>query len=110
MSSGFRKFRTRLLMPDDSHDFRTRMVPSNETRMPTPEPGEAIVVCKYGEERRKAVILHPDDFDLFERYRRIFGRVPFELRLTETAVAAHRLGDGDAGGELDLVSVGRALP
>ncbi len=85
------------------------MVASNETRMPTPEPGEAIVVSKYGEERRKAVILHPDDFDLFQRYRRIFGRVPFELKLTETAIAAHKLAEPDAGDALDLASVERAL-
>lgn len=94
---------------DDSLHFRTRTVASNETRIPTPEPGEAIVVCKYGDERRKAVILHPEDYDLFERYRRIFGRVPFELKLTETAIAAHRLGEGDVGVDLDVASVERAL-
>jgi hypothetical protein len=77
--------------------------------VPTPEPGEAIVVCKYGDERRKAVILHPEDFDLFERYRRIFGRIPFELQLTETAIAAHRLGERDAPHAIDVASVERAL-
>ena len=94
---------------DDLPNFRTRKVASNQTRVPTPEPGEAIVVCKYGEERRKAVILHPEDFDLFERYRRIFGRIPFEMKLTETAIAAHRLGERQTGDGLDVVSVERAL-
>ena len=94
---------------DDSPHFRTRTVASNETRVPTPEPGEAIVVCKYGGERRKAVILHPEDFDLFERYRRIFGRVPFELQLSETAIAAHRLAERDGREALDVASVERAL-
>lgn len=77
--------------------------------MPAPEPGEAIVVCKYGEEHRKAVILHPEDFDLFERYRRIFGRIPFEVKLTDTAITAHRLADDNTRGVLDVASVERAL-
>ncbi|MBS1881497.1 MAG: hypothetical protein JSS97_00905 [Actinobacteria bacterium] len=78
--------------------------------MPTPEPGEAIVVSKYGEERRKAVILHPDDFDLLESYRRILGRIPFELKLTETAIEAHRLAEKADVQELDLASLDRAIP
>jgi hypothetical protein len=94
---------------DDLSYFRTRKLASNETRMPTPEPGEAIVVSKYGEDRRKAVILHPEDFDLLERYRRILGRIPFELKLTETAIAAHRLAGQADGEELDLDSLERAL-
>lgn len=95
---------------DDSSGFRTRLVASNDTRVPEPEAGEAIVVCKYGGERRKAVILHPDDFDLFLRYRRLFGNVPHELRLSETAITAHRLGDRDPSDEvLDVDSVRRAL-
>jgi hypothetical protein len=95
---------------DDPPLFRTRKVASNQTRVPTPEPGEAIVVCKYGEERRKAVVLHPEDFDLFERYRRIFGHIPFEMKLTETAIAAHRLGERRTGDGHDVASVERALP
>lgn len=90
--------------------MRTRQVPANETRFPEPEPGEVIVVSKYGEERRKAVILHPDDFDLFERYRRIFSREPYEMRLTDTAIVAHRAGeDGADETALDLESLDRAL-
>lgn len=94
---------------NDFPHFRTRNVASNETRIPTPEPGEAIVVSKYGEDRRKAVVLHPDDFDLFERYRRILGRIPFELKLTETAIQVHRLSEQASGGDLDPASLERAF-
>jgi hypothetical protein len=74
-----------------------RQVAANETRIPEPRPGEAIVVSRYGNSQRKAVIIHPDDFDLFERYRRMFGeREPYEMRLTDTALAAHELGERGA--------------
>lgn len=91
--------------------MRTRQVQANETRFPEPEAGEAIVVSKYGDARRKAVIMHPDDFDLFERYRRIFAvREPYEMRLSDTAVAAHELGErGGDEPDLDLDSLDRAL-
>lgn len=90
--------------------MRTRQVRSNETRFPEPAPGEAIVVSKYREQRRKAVILHPDDYDLFERYRRIFGREPYEMRLTDTAIVAHRAGErGGDEAPLDRDSLDRAL-
>jgi hypothetical protein len=91
--------------------MRTKQVPANETRFPEPVPGEAIIVSKYRDERRKAVILHPDDFELFERYRRIFAaREPYEMRLTDTAVAAHELGERGADeADLDLESLDRAL-
>jgi hypothetical protein len=91
--------------------IRTRHVQANETRLPEPEAGEAIVVSKYGDDRRKAVILHPDDFDLFERYRRIFAaREPYEMRVSDIAVAAHELGERGADEpDLDLDSLDRAL-
>ncbi|MEJ7717404.1 MAG: hypothetical protein ACR2LY_07525 [Thermoleophilaceae bacterium] len=92
-------------------NLKTRRVQANETRFPEPEAGEAIVVSKYGDDRRKAVIVHPDDFDLFERYRRIFAaREPYEMRVTDTAVAAHELGEhGGDEPDLDLESLDRAL-
>ncbi|MGI8779120.1 MAG: hypothetical protein ACR2L8_02925 [Solirubrobacteraceae bacterium] len=91
--------------------MRTKQVRANETRFPEPEAGEAIVVSKYGDDRRKAVILHPDDFDLFERYRRIFAvREPYEMRVSDTAVAAHDLGErGIDEPDLDVESLDRAL-
>lgn len=89
----------------------TKQVTANETRFPEPAPGEAIVVSKYGDERRKAVILHPDDYDLFERYRRIFAaREPYEMRLTDTAIAVHDVGERGADEpDLDVESLDRAL-
>ena len=68
-------------------------------------------MSKYGDDRRKAVILHPDDFDLFERYRRIFAaREPYEMRVSDIAVAAHELGERGADEpNLDLDSLDRAL-
>jgi hypothetical protein len=91
--------------------MRTRHLSANETRFPEPRAGEAIVVSRYAESHRKAVILHPDDFDLFERYRSIFAaREPYELRLTDTALAAHELGESGADElDLDLESLDRAL-
>lgn len=59
----------------------------------------------------KGVIIHPDDSDLFERYRRMFGeRAPYEMRLTDTALAAHRLGESGADEpDLDVGSLDIAL-
>lgn len=95
----------------DMELMRTKQVQANETRLPDPEAGEAIVVSKYGDGRRKAVILHPDDFDLFERYRRIFAaREPYEMRVSEVALAAHELGESGADEpDLDFASLDRAL-
>jgi len=63
--------------------LHTKHVAAHETRF----SGQAIVVSRYGEANRKSVIIHPDDFDLFERYRRMFGeREPYEMRLTDTAI------------------------
>lgn len=91
--------------------MKTTEIPANQTRFPEPAAGEAIVVNRYGENNRKAVIIHPDDFELFERYRRIFGeRIPYELRLTDTAIAAHELGEtGRDEPEIDSESLGFAL-
>jgi hypothetical protein len=89
----------------------TKRVPANETRFPQPRPGETIVVTKYGDTKRKAVIMHPDDFDLLERYRRIFaGREPYEMKLSDTAIVAHEFGERGADeAEIDLESLDRAL-
>ncbi len=91
--------------------MNVRHVAANETRFPGPQPGEAIVVSKYGDDKRKAVILHPDDFDLFERYRRIFAvREAYEMSITDTAVVAHDLGERSADEpSLDVASLDRAL-
>ena len=91
--------------------MRTTEVSATQTRFPAPVAGQAIVVNRYGSAHRKAVILHPEDFDLFERYRRIFGaRVPYELTLTQTAIAANQLAErGDDEPDLDIASLDIAL-
>lgn len=91
--------------------METKYVAANETRFPEPAAGQAIVVSRYGEANRKAVIIHPDDFDLFERYRRMFAeRVPYEMRLTDTAIAAHDLGESGADEpDMDTESLDLAL-
>lgn len=96
---------------DVTPTMRTIEVPATATRFPTPVAGQAIVVNRYGSANRKAVIVHPDDFDLFERYRRIFGaRVPHELSLTQTAIAANQLAErGGDEPDLDTASLDIAL-
>jgi hypothetical protein len=55
--------------------------------------------------------MHPEDFDLFERYRRIFdARVPHELTLTETAITANQVAErGGDEPDLDIASLDIAL-
>lgn len=90
--------------------MRTRSVSANDVRVPAPVPGEAISVEKYGGRARKAVVVHPSDFDLFQRLLEIFEQTPYELRLTDTALAAHELGEtGRDEREIDYESLARAL-
>jgi hypothetical protein len=91
--------------------MRTKQITANESRFPAPRAGEAIVVSKYADGRRKAVILHPADFDLFERYRRIFAQQkPYEIQISTTALTAHELGEnGEDEIGLDLDSLDLAL-
>lgn len=90
--------------------MRTKQITANESRFPEPHAGEAIVVSKYAE-GRKAVILHPADFDLFEQYRRIFAQQePYEMRISATALTAHELGETGADETgLDFDSLDLAL-
>lgn len=88
----------------------TRSLSANDVRVPEPVPGEAIRIEKYGGKTRKAVILHPDDFDRFLRLLEIADETPYELRLTDTALRAHELGERGADeGEIDHESLARAL-
>lgn len=91
--------------------MRTRAVAANDVRIPEPVPGEAISVEKHGGRRRKAVLLHPSDFDRFQRLLEIFeDSRPYELELTEAALVAHALGErGEDEAEIDLDSLSRAL-
>lgn len=87
--------------------MKTREVSANETRLPEPAIGEAIVVSRYSHDRRKAVILHPEDFALFERLLGVFGEErPAELSLSDTEVEAHRIGEaGEDIEEFDFSAV-----
>ena len=88
----------------------TRSLSANDVRLPEPVPGEAIRVEKYGGKERKAVILHPEDFDRFLRLLEVVDETPYELRLTETALIAHELGERGADErEIDYESLARAL-
>jgi hypothetical protein len=89
---------------------RTRPVSANDVRIPEPVPGEAIAVEKYRGRSKKAVLLHPADFELFERLLELFDRTPSELRLTETALELHELGEtGKDEREIDYESLRLAL-
>lgn len=90
--------------------MRMRSISANEIRLPDPVPGEAITVEKYGGKARKAVVIHPSDFDLFQRLLEIFEQTPYELRLTDTALVAHDLGEsGRDEKEIDYESLALAL-
>jgi hypothetical protein len=90
--------------------MRTRSVSANAVRVPRPTPGEAISVEKYGGKARKAVVIHPSDFDLFQSLLEVFEQTPYELRLTETALLAHELGEsGRDEKEIDYESLAAAL-
>jgi hypothetical protein len=90
--------------------MRERAIKAAEVRLPAPVAGEAILVTKHAN-RVKVVLLHPDDYERLGRLLDLFGEEqPFELQLTETALAAHRLGEaGEDAHELDLESLERAL-
>ena len=87
-------------------------VSSNDVRIPDPEPGQAVLVTRYGAENVRAVIVHPDDFvwleAIVDAYRA--RSRPLELELTADDLEAHALTDeGDGGwGEPDALDVGAA--
>jgi hypothetical protein len=87
-----------------------RIVTANEVRIPTPLSGEAILVTKHAS-RVKAVVLHPADYERLGRLVDLLGDdEPYELRLTETALEAHRLGETGADElEPDFESLDLAL-
>ncbi len=90
--------------------MQMRSLSANDVRIPEPVPGEAISVEKYGGKTRKAVVIHPSDFDFFQRLLEIFDQTPYELRLTDTALIAHELGEsGRDEQEIDHESLGLAL-
>lgn len=87
----------------------TETVAANEVRIPEPAQGRAIRVDRH--ERPKAVILHPSDFELFQRLLAFLGEPePSELRLTDLELEVHRMGEtGRDEPELDHESLTHAL-
>lgn len=89
--------------------METETVAANAVRIPEPRPGRAIRVDRH--ERPKAVILHPSDFELFQRLLAFLGEPePSELRLTDLELEVHRRGEAGLDDlELDHESLAFAL-
>jgi hypothetical protein len=70
-----------------------------------------VCVSKYGGRSVKAVVIHPDDFELFVRLLDLLGEVrASEMTISETALLAHRLGETGADDpELDVESLRLAI-
>jgi hypothetical protein len=85
-------------------------VSANEVRVPAPAPGQAILVTKHGT-RTKAVVMHPDDFELVRSWLDLLSRVvPSELKLSELELEVHRRGErGEDELEFDYEALERAL-
>jgi hypothetical protein len=72
-------------------------VSSNHVRIPDPEPGQAVLVTRYGADNVRAVIVHPEDFAWLEAIIdacRARSR-PLELELTAEDIEAHAATDRD---------------
>jgi hypothetical protein len=72
-------------------------VSSNDVRIPDPEPGQAVLVTRYGADNVRAVIVHPEDFAWLEAIvdaYRARSR-PLELELTADDLEAHAATDRD---------------
>jgi hypothetical protein len=72
-------------------------VSSNDVRIPDPEPGQAVLVTRYGAANVRAVIVHPEDFAWLEAIvdaYRARAR-PLELELTAEDIEAHAATDRD---------------
>ena len=72
-------------------------ISSNDVRIPDPEPGQAVLVTRYGADNVRAVIVHPEDFAWLEAIvdaYRARSR-PLELELTTEDLEAHAAADRD---------------
>ena len=77
--------------------MRRVCVSSNDVRIPDPEPGQAVLVTRYGVANVRAVIVHPEDFAWLEAIvdaYRARSR-PLELELTAEDIEAHATADRD---------------
>ena len=77
--------------------MRRVSVSSNDVRIPDPEPGQAVLVTRYGADNVRAVIVHPEDFAWLEAIvdaYRARSR-PLEFELTADDLEAHAATDRD---------------
>jgi hypothetical protein len=93
-------------IPDDIDKYSTTWhaagmhhvsVASNDVRIPDPEPGQAVLVTRYGADNVRAVIVHPEDFAWLEAIvdsYRARSR-PLEVELTAEDLEAHAATDRD---------------
>jgi hypothetical protein len=83
--------------------MRTRVVASNEVRIPEPAAGEAILVQRYG--KAYAAVIDAASFELFQRMLSMFGEhQPAELALSEAALKVHRA--SEAGEDIEEFDYG----
>jgi hypothetical protein len=76
----------------------TRVIASNEVRLPEPIAGEAIVIQRYG--KPYAAVIDAAAFELFQRLLAMFGEHrPAELGLSDAALAVHRA--SEAGEDIE---------
>lgn len=86
-----------------------RDIPANEVRLPGAVEGTAQRVTRYGEV--KAIIVHPNDFDLIETlidaYR---SRPPVEPSISELELRAHAATDAhETPDDYDYAGLAAAL-
>jgi hypothetical protein len=74
--------------------LREHRVLANSVRLPPVSPGEATIVGRYGLDRVKAVILHPDDYLVLRDVATALGQLDeLERNLSEAAIEAREAED-----------------
>lgn len=66
---------------------------ANDVRLPKIAAGEAVVVGRYGHDKPKAVVLHPDDYATLREMAMIVGELETPTPLSEAALEARELED-----------------
>ena len=65
----------------------------NDVRLPPIAEGEVVVVGRYGHDRPKAVVLHPNDYAVLREMAVITGQLETWASLSEGALEARELED-----------------
>ena len=85
-------------------------IKSSDVRLPEPQPGEALVVERYGAEHVKAVILHPDDFAELQGDSKLLDDSAAASDLSDLGARAHQIAESPEGELIDdKASVRRLL-